>query len=457
MKSMLQFIKTCVSQNKKIALSGIFILTLVPTLYLRFSQAIVFDILFGYDGQCHLQYIIDLYKKRSLPSPLLLLEGYQPPLYYFFSSLIMHFTTDFGEPAHITLKLLSVSTGLLLFACACKTYRYMHSLFGNSRLPLAYGVIFMAYLPVHLYISPMVTNELLSSFLISVALFFTVRCIERNDYSLRSGAVLGCILGLSLLTKYTGLIMATCVAVALCVLILTTRKHRKTIAGFAVVCFAVTILISGWWYVRNAVKYGDPLITSAGLTEFNHIYEKMPPGNRLLSDFITFDRRVFHNPMLAQRDDRRLFNPVYRNILTGTLATIWIENHNLYLRISDKTGYAVAGCLLTIGLISTLYMIAGFLLFIRKSWAVRNFSSLPVIILPPLSLAAYIFFNIQHPYFCHIKAIFLLHLFIPAILGYCYASHWVIKRNVIAVVLHHAVLAAQILLVILLYGLYSRY
>ncbi len=444
------------NHNQSLVRGILVVLILMPGICLRLWQILHFNIIYGYDGSLHLQYITSLYKTGNIPSPYSFLEAYQPPLYYWVCSLLMRLCTDAPLIRDYIFKNFSILLGFSLFFIGYGVYMTISDLFKDRKKPLWYGLICMMYLPVHLYISPMIGNEMLSAVLISVSLWIFMRCIKKRCFSTKYTLLLGTSLGLSLLTKYTGLLMLATTIMSFIVLLLYKPIPRFVIIRFALLASAVAIAISGWWYVRNAMLYGDPFIKSNDLEDFSYIYKNQQPGHRSLSDFFTFDFEIFNEPavVLKQTD---IYNPVYNNVLTGTFATIWIDNHLLYLKLKDKISFTLAKYLLVVGLVVVCFSLFGLCLLLWRSIRSKNFEMLPMFILVALSICGYVIYNYRYPYFCHVKAFFLMHLSIPVILGYCCAVQTILNKNKFVSCLYHVMLAAQILLVILLYGFYARY
>lgn len=429
MRNRLTYLFTIMKNNKRILEWILVAVAVVPGMYLRFSQILKFNIIYGYDGEPHLRYIMSLCETGMFPSPYALMEGYQPPLYYWLSSLTMRLCAMSLPLSAYLLKTMSTATGLLLFVCAYETCTMLTGIFHDTKRTVRYGIICMLYLPMHIYLSPMPGNEMLSAVLISTALFVFIGCIEQRDFSLLRAVILGIFLGLSLLTKYTGLLMCLTVVATLIFLVFLKPVSRPIIVRFGILCAAVTVAIAGWWYARNAILYGDPLIKSNDLQEFAHIYKKQPPGHHRLADFFTFNFHVFAEPLLGLKTNSSVYNPVYNNIPAGTFATAWLDNHQLYLRIDGPIGFTIAQCLLITGFAVTCFTLFGFGILIIRSIRSKKLSTIPLFILAGSSCIAYISYNCAYPYFYHVKAFFLMHLFIPVMLGYCCAADWVLNRH----------------------------
>jgi hypothetical protein len=86
------------------------------------------------------------------------------------------------------------------------------------------------------------------------------------------------LLGLSLLTKLTTLFLLPLAAVVFVVVLVRARANGQVARTVAIGALAVAIAtaISGWWFVRNAQLYGDPL----ALTVHDLAFQPIPPELR---------------------------------------------------------------------------------------------------------------------------------------------------------------------------------
>lgn len=428
-------------------------IVIAPALVIRFFNVVNFDLFRGFDASAHLQYIIYIAKNMSLPPVTLNLETYQPPLYYVISSLIWNFSISMSEKtAFIALKSFSTILGLLSIVISLMIVRAICDFKKTTYLFL---LTFMLYLPMHLYISPMIGNEMMSCFLICLTTYLFVKIVKENIFSIKQALILGSLCGLTLLTKYTGLTVFMTIVLT-CVIISTKRNMIK----FLMIFLTIVLVISGWWYTRNIILYKTPFIKSNDISKFQNIYKNQPPGKHSLKDFVLFDTRIFSQPVLALDNDFKNFitkdmrfpnyNKAYNSILSGTFATIWIENHGLFLK-HDSNTFKKEKILLLLGIAPTFLILLGILIGIKNVFTKKNEHFLPLIIIALLSAAGYILYNIKYPYFCHIKSFLLIHLLPTITISYGYGITLLKKYSPIILVLIGLDLFAICILVISLY------
>jgi hypothetical protein len=136
---------------------------------------------------------------------------------------------------------------------AVRTTQYAVSL-----LALACAAV-VAFNPSFLFASALVSNDApLAAFSSLVLLMWVKLLVGKIALTLKSAAMLGMLIGLGVLTKTTALGLIPFSMLVLVIVAWRARGARVAIAG-NVAMLAVIALISGWWFARNHILYGDPL------------------------------------------------------------------------------------------------------------------------------------------------------------------------------------------------------
>jgi 4-amino-4-deoxy-L-arabinose transferase-like glycosyltransferase len=250
-------------------------------------------------------------------------EGSQPPLYYMLGGLltswidtsdmvqarklnphadigiivpdgnvnmVVHDPTVEGFPyrgstlALHLVRLLSVLLGAITVAM---TYGLTTELFPNNAYLALTAAVLTAFNPMFLFISGSVNNDNLSNALGATLLVLVVRLIKRTSApTIRDLILIGVITGAGLIAKFNIGFLIPLIALSLAVIAYRLRNWRPFVIG-AVITGGLTILIAGWWYLRNIQLYGDP----TGLNRFLDIVGRRPvPANlpQLWSERHTF-------------------------------------------------------------------------------------------------------------------------------------------------------------------------
>lgn len=168
--------------------------------------------------------------------------------------------------------LLGIGTILLAFATVREVFPSV------QHIPMALcAAAIVGLLPQFTFMSSVVNNDNSATLAGAALCYWMARLLSRGA-RLVDAAALGGLLGIALLTKMNNLIY---VPVGLLVLTLsrekvgapaTSQESGRVLRAArslgvrllsALLALAVCLLIGGWWYLRNALVYGDPLALRA--------------------------------------------------------------------------------------------------------------------------------------------------------------------------------------------------
>jgi len=169
-------------------------------------------------------------------------------------------------------------TGTVL---AVRIVRLLSTLLGVAMIILVYKIALLiirrkevailalcitAFNPKFIHISSVITNDIAVACAFTLALYFTTLLITDAAHSTRRfallSAALGLSIGLSALSKFSGLAALMPGGVGLIWYAVKHRRNgvfwRDTILGI-LACGAALTLVSGWYFLYNWQRYGDPL------------------------------------------------------------------------------------------------------------------------------------------------------------------------------------------------------
>ncbi len=126
-------------------------------------------------------------------------------------------------------------------------------------IPLT-ATAFVAFLPQFIFISGVISNDNLTVTLSTAALWLSARTLRLGVTPPRTTA-LAIITGAAMLTKLSGLALLPLAGLAVVAVPALKRDWRAAFAHGASLTLIVA-LISGWWYARNFVLYGEPFPVS---------------------------------------------------------------------------------------------------------------------------------------------------------------------------------------------------
>ena len=127
--------------------------------------------------------------------------------------------------------------------------------------------VIVACTPMFAFISGAINNDNAAVLFSTVGLWWALRLMRLGDLSRKSAAVAGAIAGLGALSKSSALGLVGLFGLAALLTQPSSGPSRDATPGprlsirgaFVFVTLAVTLLISGWWFIRNQQLYGDLL------------------------------------------------------------------------------------------------------------------------------------------------------------------------------------------------------
>jgi len=174
--------------------------------------------------------------------------------------------------AFLATRIIRIFSAFLGALTVAVTFYTAKTLFPD-RPELAWGAAgFNAVLPMFAFISGSVNNDNLSNLLGNLTILLLVRLILMTQSpSWKWYSALGLAVGSGILSKLSMGFAIPVVAMVLVLLSIRFRDWKPLILG-GLISGGLTILIAGWWYLRNAQLYGDP----TGLNRFLEIVGVRP-------------------------------------------------------------------------------------------------------------------------------------------------------------------------------------
>lgn len=268
----------------------------------------------GFDAEEHVRYVDLLTESMRLPAPDEAWSTFHPPLYYGATAALRRLLSPEpdGTLDHLLLRLLPMLSGLLAAWLAGRTARAVAP---DAPGLAALAVVAAGFLPVHVLLSTFVSSEPVHTFFTSAALCVGCQLLCAERASARGAAALAGLLGLALLTKSSTSIPIALLLPAMLALKLAWAEGRALPralgAGAAVV--AGTLLVSGWFYVRNWVLTGDPFVTNMSYGSWTYW---IPPGFHTPEWFLGFGE-VLRQPFFAS----------FHSFADGLYASVWGDGY----------------------------------------------------------------------------------------------------------------------------------
>lgn len=382
-------------------LAGVFLLALGAAM--RVYNAFAYNILWGFDARENWRYIELLTRSWALPAPDADWSTAHPPFFYYMSAGIVRLASQPDKDFNvILLRLVGSAVGLVMAALAVQLIRKLAPQ-EQRRALIAWGLLL--FLPVHIYMSAMLSEEILVSTLISAVLVGVALDLYQPAApatALRRAGLLGILAGLAFLTKLSGVLVIA--AVVASYLIDGWRNEKLAERLRCAALFAcVAGLVGGWYYVRNLISYG--YLYPHGL-EVHKVMFDMPPGVRGIGDYFNFPWVTFIDPQVMSPE-------LLHSVWGTTYATIFFDAHRHFLP-RELLSVNLAGMLiLGLSLLPTAAFVAGAVRGARRALREPGGPDTLFLLLMALTLAGYTLFTWRNPWFPVVKGSFLLGLCIP--------------------------------------------
>jgi hypothetical protein len=315
----------------------------------------------GYDVTQHRQYADLLVHHGEIPGAGTRSEYYTPPGFYALAGV----ATVVGEHVHPgdPYKLGQVLNWLVLVAAAGVLWALARELFPGRPWVQLGALAYFCFLPVLLRVGAMFHPEPLSMLLTAVALLLAARMLRRRDFRWQLAVATGVALGLGQLVRAFSLWTFAAVVIALAV----ARAWRPL--GVVVVATAV---VASPWYIRQAIKYGNPVFDRP--TPHEAVWDRRPA--RFYVGLGLPD--VFTDP----------FRPSFRNeAIPTTYSEVWGDYFGVWRGSRERQSF--------LGLLPTLLAVGGWLLLLARS--LRAPPRLAAALLPGLGLLGYLYFTVSYP------------------------------------------------------------
>lgn len=214
------------------------------------------------DELSHLNYISGIANHFQLP-PAGQPERQQPPLYYLLGALLSLITG--GDPRLI--RLLSVALGALTILTVFLIGRRLFP----DRPGLAVGAAaLVALLPETQYLAGAVNDDNLAWLAAALLVLAGVIALQSNVLSDPLALGAGLAVALAVLAKETVWLLAL-LLLALVVVRFWSRIRPLQAAALVV----PSIVLAGWWFVRNAVQFGSPLPPLHPITSQRQVFDSL--------------------------------------------------------------------------------------------------------------------------------------------------------------------------------------
>ena len=117
---------------------------------------------------------------------------------------------------------------------------------------------FIAFNPMFIYMSGAVNNDVIAALAGTAVMLASIKLLQdERGLTRRWGVILGGLFGLALLSKFNLLAIGGVIGTAVTI-VAWRKKQWRLWLEVALIAGGVMLIVSGWWFVRNQILYGEP-------------------------------------------------------------------------------------------------------------------------------------------------------------------------------------------------------
>jgi hypothetical protein len=360
----------------------------------------------SYDSEAHWEVVQWIVKHGIVPPPEAAFEAFHPPLWYLIAAWIVKHGGTRSDLVSI-----SIASGIIRLIVIWAIFELF---LPRLRWARVVALVLGALTSISVQLDGMVYHEALNGLFGAVAILLlglAARNPNRRRWPL--AIVLGLDIGLSMLTKASGIVLlASAGVVALFELMFIDRPWRDRLRNVQpwIATAVIAVTVSGWYYARNIREYDKPFVTSFDLpSQTGNVVEtnKLPMVDRRTIGYaFGWDTGLYLFPYgIRYVGSHPRFFAVS---VASSFVDFWPQNFHGYERLAfrhkpddgpgDREPYLLAGILSVIGghIIFAATLLAWFVvtgLAVKR----RDAAMLGLMVVPLMATAATMHFSTTFP------------------------------------------------------------
>lgn len=311
---------------------------------LRLMLFISTDYNTAYDD--HKEPIRYILEHKAIPPAESSWEAFQPPLYYIISAIVFSVTDPVTGSGWKFVQMISFFAGILtLYFC----YRITQQAFPKDSIIQVYSLGFLVFLPRHIYMSAMLTNDSLLYFVMALAIYSLIRCMESQFAPKRLlTLILSC--GLCGLTKASGLAILPIVTISSGIALIKNKRLSQPVkAAIIISVFALSAAISSVKYIDSFRRYGNPFVYNI------HFFDNgfgLPPGSLDKISFSSFRiAELIKKPVIDKSHLDSFFTELY--------ARMWFDYEGVFIDTQNPHAWRPGQPIVILALLPSIILVYG--------------------------------------------------------------------------------------------------
>lgn len=321
-------------------------------------------------------------------------QYYHPPFHHWLMAVLLRILTALGveyTKAAEALQMLPMLYSSLTIIVCYRIFR-MVKLHGK---PLTAATALICFHPTFILFAGEFNNDILLMLLMMSAILWGLRWYRKP--TLRNIIPLALCIGLGMMTKLSGWIVAPAVAfLFLVVLIRNIKKPGKYIGQyvlFGVLCVPPAL----WWQVRNLIKFKVPLTYVPYLNPEDPIYSGNLPLTQRLFSFGGQELTYVYDAFTAYGAPYNEFNPtlgLFKTAMFDEGTNSITAEHFPQITVTAPILYWISVVLFLICFVCFICMM------VKKSDALSGFERVYFALLFGVQLISYYLFALAYPFTC---------------------------------------------------------
>ena len=216
----------------------------------------------GFDAGGHLNYVSFILYRGALPLATDGWSMYHPPLFYLLAAGLLKVCGQglYSEQTFGLARFIPLIFGIAHIGVASLMAR---KIFQGEPGRIALTTLMAGIIPMNIYISTYISNESPLAFFAGCTILGTVWILLESETKAWVTLATGAFMGLAMLTKFTGILLVpvVCFFVGAKVLLIERNGLAKAL-GMVLLLLVGTLTLSGWYYARNILEFGRPLVSN---------------------------------------------------------------------------------------------------------------------------------------------------------------------------------------------------
>ncbi len=359
-------------------------------------------------------------------------QCYHPPVFYLVSAVIGKIVLGTGLDVRYVMKLIQFSCCLYGILTLYVIYLILSKMnISDFSRAIAFGTV--CFLPRHIYMSAMNSNDAISYLFVSLCVYLMLLLLETN-LKYKYQVMLSVAVIVAVFIKYTCYILLPAFAVLSLLLLKSKEFPRKKLISFALLSYGLPALLLCGYSLYNYNTYGTFLPDNVAAASI--LKQPQDPGG---VNFFTFKPWLsIQNPFLAPGKLGSFWTLIY--------SSTWYDIDAMFIRFFDNKeslwepyydwlkGYVafpdprlivphyasnMGAVLVTLGLMPLCFTVLGFFIAVKNSfysYTKKNEQSLsewyktPLFIMLALfNIALIVAFTVKRPFYSSIKSSYILN------------------------------------------------